>query len=202
MTTHTFMTKKEILDWCSNNITAMSPVQFPDELFSSLDTETAVEIAKHFSARSFMILPESERQFFDWLQVQDEAVWNDLWTNTEEQPYVVSLAFLPAFLDPSRGFPICDLESIDNYFFVPAMLHTAESKDFVEAVRDRFLAKQKLTVEQLLALESSLAPIDIWHFAWHHGIELQRAKEAVASLVEDNILFHLKKADELATWVE
>ncbi len=196
------MTNEEIAQWCDDHIEAGQTVCFPEELFTSLTAESAQAITAHFGAHHLMQLPTREQEFFEWLKTHDEAVWNDLWANVEEQPYVVSMAFLPAFLDPSRGFPICDLESVDNYFFVPALVNGENAKDFVEAVRERFLAKQKVTVEQLLALECSLAPIDIWHFAWHHGIELERCKRAVQTLVDDHILLHVRTAAELAGFIE
>lgn len=197
------MEQQEILNWCEQNISAEGIIDFPEELFTSLTTETAMEISQRYGARSLMLLPQRERSFFEWLKQQDDEAWFDLWgADTEEQPYIVSLAFLPLLLDPSRGFPICDLINVDNYFFAPILMQTQEAKDLVEAVRDRFIAKHPLTVEQLLALEASLAPIDIWHFAWHHGVELARAKKAVERLVEDNILLHLKKAEDLANFIE
>lgn len=198
------MTTKEIVDWCNANIRDGEILEFPQEVFSSLTDDVSVAIVTQFHAHTFMRLPEREQKFFEWVRTNDPDVWDDLWqTDTiGTEPYVVSLAFLPALLDPSRGFPICDLETTDNYFFAPVMLHSDEAKDFVEGVRNRFIAKYPLTVEQLLALEADLAPIDIWHFAHHHDIELNRAKKAVERLVEDNILIHLKKSDEIAGFIE
>ncbi len=196
------MTHEEIEQWCEQHISEKTLIEFPEELFQSLDSDTAVSLSQRYGAHHLMVLPKREQEFFSWLRMHDEAVWNDLWSHTEEQPYIVSLAFLPALLDPSRGFPICDLEQVDNYFFVPALLNGENAKDFVEAVRERFLAQQKVTVEQLLALECSLSPIDIWHFAWHHDVELARAKQAVHSLVEDQILRHLKSSHDLAEFID
>ncbi|MFM8569378.1 MAG: hypothetical protein ACKOB6_07230 [Candidatus Kapaibacterium sp.] len=196
------MTHDEILAWCAQSAGTGSTFAFPDEVFSSLTTETAVEISCLYGARHLMELPRREREFFAWLKEQDPAVWNDLWSGTEEAEYLVSLAFLPALLDPSRGFPICDLETVDNYFFLPGLVQGEHAADFVEAVRERFLAKEKLTVEQVLALECSLSPVDIWHFAWHHGIALPRAKEAVGNLVEEKVLVHLRSSADLADHIE
>ncbi len=196
------MDKQQIDQWCSDNIQSGSVIEFPTELFQSLDTEMAVGIASRFGAQCLMKLPQREQDFFEWLLDNDAAVWNDLWASSDEEPYVVSLAFLPALLDPSRGFPICDLESVDNYFFVPALIQGDNAQDFVEAVRERFIAKQKLTVEQLLALECSLSPIDIWHFAWHHSLKVDRCKAAVHTLVDDQIVVHLKSAQEIADYIE
>ncbi|MBL7973972.1 MAG: hypothetical protein JNJ85_03610 [Candidatus Kapabacteria bacterium] len=198
------MTNTEVLEWCEGNFHDGDVVEFPNEVFQSLNDELSVAIVEKYHAHTFIRLPQREQKFFEWLRSNDPEVWNDLWQLDAEgvEPYVVSLAFLPALLDPSRGFPICDLVNTDNYFFVPLMLHSTEAKDFVEGVRNRFLQKGALTVEQLLALEADLAPIDIWHFAYHHEIDLERAKKAVERLVEDNILIHLKKSDEIAGFIE
>lgn len=198
------MTLTEIMDWCSKNIHEGEVLEFPQEVFASLTDESALAIITNYHAKTFMRLPVHEQKFFEWLRVTDPNVWSDLWELDDIgiEPYVVSLAFLPTFLDPSRGFPICDLANNDNYFFAPVMLHSDEAKDFVEGVRNRFVAKHALTVEQLLALEADLSPIDIWHFAYHHDIELIRAKKAVERLVEDNILVHLTKSDEIAGFIE
>ncbi|MFN4769318.1 MAG: hypothetical protein ACK45R_03150 [Candidatus Kapaibacterium sp.] len=196
------MTHDDIMQWCANAAPTHQVFDFPEELFHSLNTETALEISRIYGARHLMVLPRREQEFFAWVKEHDADVWTDLWSGTEEAPYVVSLAFLPALLDPSRGFPICDLENVENYFFVPGLVQGENAQDFVEAVRERFLAKDKLTVEQVLALECSLSPVDIWHFAWHHGIALSRAKQAVQQLVEEKILLHLRTSAELADYIE
>lgn len=196
------MTHDEIIQWCDDAVAASNVIEFPDDVFASLTPDIAVELMQRHGAKTLMILPKREQEFFAWLKANDEKVWNDLWSEGMDEAYVVSLAFLPAFLDASRGFPICDLEQEDNYFFVPGLVQGEHAQDFVEAVRDRFISNEKVTVEQLLALECSMSPIDIWHFAWHHGIELKRAKEAVHRLAEEKILLHLTSAADLAEYIE
>lgn len=196
------MTYHEAHQWLTENVSATAVLDIPAELIAALDFAKAVALAQEFGAHQLVTLPANEREFFTWLSENDPDVWHDLWGGVDEDPYVVSLAFLPYFIDPSRGFPICDLETTPNYFFAEPMLHTAESKDFVEAVRQRFIAKQPLTVEQLLALEVSVAPIDIWHFAWHHGLTLADSKRAVQRLHDDNILLHIPSATDLANYIE
>ena len=51
-------------------------------------------------------------------------------------------------------------------------------------------------------MEISAGPTDIWHFAYRRGVELERAKKAVAALVEDRILVHVPKADHLSTFFD
>jgi hypothetical protein len=97
---------------------------------------------------------------------------------------------------------ICDLQVEDNYYFTPDMLLEKESTDFVSAVRDRFLAGGTMTVEQALTVEMSTGPMDIWHFAYLRGVDLQRAKQAVASLVADRIIVHVPKAEHLSSFFD
>lgn len=196
------MNSEEVLQWFEKHAHAEHVITIPEDVFSSLDAQAALDIVQKHGAKTFIFLPEREQRFFEWLKQNDDVVWNDLWSEAEpDQAYVVSLAFLPLLLDPSRGFPICDLQSTDNYYFLPELMHTDEARDFIEAVKERFIAKESVTVAQLLALESSLTAVDIWHFAYHHSIELAQAKKAAHELVEEGILIHLKTAEELASFI-
>ena len=71
----------------------------------------------------------------------------------------------------------------------------------IDSVKERVLAKEPLTVAQLLALEISFGPIDIWRFAYHHQISLDSAKNAVKVLVDDGVLIHIKDAETLARFI-
>jgi len=53
----------------------------------------------------------------------------------------------------------------------------------------------------LLALEISVSPIDIWHFAYKHKVPLRDAKAAVAQLVDDHALVHITDAEHLARFI-
>ena len=176
------------------------PVEFTDDEFATMTEEDAAAIIERFGSTTLMRLPSHERAFHDWLREADPSVWNDLWSETPESIYAVSLAFLPEFRGTGAEgtFPICDLQTVDNYFFTPEMLLERESTDFVEAVRSRFLAGGSLSPEQALTVEISTGPIDIWHFAYRRGVDLARAKKAVASLVEDRVVVHVPKAEHLS----
>jgi len=191
-----------ILDWFERSLERDKPVSIPPDIFDALTPELAQNIAERFRSYGLIRLPAYEQEFFEWLRSADAAVWDDLWGGNDE-PYVVSVAFLPTLLDRRRGFPICDLMSTDNYYFFPAMLEwTAEARDYTEAVRNRFAAGETLSPEQLLVLDISTGgAIDIWHFAYYHQIPLSEAKAAVATLVEDKVLAHLRTAELLAPFV-
>jgi hypothetical protein len=44
--------------------------------------------------------------------------------------------------------------------------------------------------------------MDIWHFAYLRGVDLQRAKQAIASLVADRIVVHVPKAEHLSSFFD
>lgn len=199
------MEGEDILRWFGENLRGDIPLEIPDEIFQALSPDLAREIARRYGSYGLVRLPPDEQQFFEWVQQHDPRVWEDLWGGQGE-PYVVSLAFLEVLLGGNkrrRGFPICDLVNTDNYYFFPAMLEwTAEARDYTEAVTSRFAAGEKLSIEQLLVLEIALGgALDIWRFAYLYGIPLEQAKGAVATLVDDKVLVHLRTAEQLAPFV-
>ncbi|MBS1561657.1 MAG: hypothetical protein JSS89_08645 [Bacteroidetes bacterium] len=198
------MTNQELLDHCETNVEREGVIVFTDDQLRDMTPENIEAIRSRFGARTLMQLPQHEITFFEWLKEADPAVWNDIWAN-DERPYLVSLAFLTDFSgsNASTGqFVICDLVSVDNYFFSPNLLLDKESTDFVEAVRERFTQRSSMTPGQLLTLEASVGNVDIWHFAYRYNIDLALAKRAVATLVEDRILLHVTDAEHLAQYFD
>ena len=196
------MTQNEYIEYCKNLISEKKPIDFSEEDFLLITPEIAISLAEKFEHVAMIKLPGREIKFFEWLKEEDINVWNDLWDAADEEPYLVAMGFLPILIDKSIGFPICDLLSTDNYFFTKAHLVDQESQIFLEAAQELFREKKKLTIEQLLVLTISVRPVDIWHFAYSYKISLNRAKEAVKNLVEDNVLVHLTDAGHLATFVD
>lgn len=192
-----------LLSWCADEVHGGRIIEFPREVFASLSPDVAKILAESLAGEALIRLPEKDVRFFEWLRAADEPVWQDLWGgDNPNEPYVVSMAFLPLLLDPVRGFPICDLLDNDNYYFAPIHILDGDAEQFLSAIKERFLAKQRLTPAQLLALEISLAPIDVWRFAYHHEIPLDTAKKSVENLVADGILVHFRTAAELANFIE
>jgi hypothetical protein len=93
------------------------------------------------------------------------------------------------------------LQSTDNYYFCPEHLVDEESKIIVDVAQKLLLKNKKLTIPQLLALEISINPIDIWHFAYRHKKTLTQAKDAVDELVEDGALIHLREFEHLVPFI-
>ena len=183
-------------------------LEIPESVFLKMSIEQGLIVRDYLSNSQFFKLPNYEIAFFEWLKENDEKVWKDLWLldsddEATQQPYIVGFQFLPLLLErDGRGFPICDLVSTDNYFFTQKHIISDESDIFVESAKQRLLEKSGLTHSQLLCLEISIAPIDIWHFAYKHKIELSDAKKAVEQLKDDVDLVHYRKAEELADYIE
>lgn len=198
------MTLQEIIEHCRQSIDDREYIVFTDEQFRLLDADQVLAIKDIFGERYLMMLPEHEIKFFEWLKIADVEAWNDLWANANDPPYLVSLAFLEEFTGANSGgmFNICELRSVDNYFFAPSMFLEKESSDYMAAVKDRFISRQSLSPAQALALEASIAPIDIWHFAYKYGFDVTMAKNAVRELVDDRILLHVTDADHLTQYFD
>lgn len=197
------MLDSQVIEICNQIDSDADFVEFPEEFFSEA-TLSQAELAIEQLPKSLLIkLPKREIDFFDWLKSADSDVWEDLWGNDENELYTVSIAFLPLLLDADyRGFPICDLENNDNYYFTAAHMVDEESKLMIESTKTMFLDKKQLTLPQLLALQISVSPIDIWHFAYKSKTTIESAKKAVEELVADGVLVHLRSAEHLSTFLE
>ena len=197
------MNENEIIEFCDNQALTNDYIDFPIDVFNAVVPATAAILAKRYGSNTMMRLPAYEIKFFEWLKIDDEPVWLDLWGDPEAMPYTVGMSFLPMLVERSgRGFPICDLQSNDNYYFSMELLPNAESKIFLESSKELFLSEKPLSISQLLVVEISIGPIDIWHFAYKHRLNLSLAKESVNKLVDDNVLVHLKNSEHLAGFID
>lgn len=177
-------------------------ITFDEEIFSALTTDDAKLIISQIGSTHLLKLPQKEIAFFEWLKEIHPLVWKDLWgSDDSEHEYTVGMDLLPLMLDPVRGFPICDLITQENFFFVPDHLIGEEISFYLEAVKERYLKQETVTVAQLLVLEISMAPIDAWRFSYHHRIEFDRVMKAIQDLKEEGMLLHLGKAEDLADFI-
>ena len=199
--------QNKIIESCSKSIEKTNFIYLNENEFPLLNDKIISEILDKFGGKYLIRLPESEISFFEWLKINDYNVWQDIWLNDTvdnncDEIYLVSVNLLPVFMNlDGRGLPICDLQNTENYFFTMAQMVDEESKLMIEATQELFRNHKPLTVAQMLALEISLDPIDIWHFAYKHKIDLEQAKEAVKTLVEDNALVHLKEAEYIVPFI-
>ncbi len=191
-----------ITELCGSLYHSDGLLDIPEELYNTLSKEQAIEIAEYFKNDILISLPQKEIDFFEWLKINDEKIWNDLWIDEINEPYLVSIIFLPLLIySEFKGFLICDLINNDNYYFSPKLMVDEESKIMVESSKERYLNKDSLTVAQLLALTISYSETDIWHFAFKYNFEIERVKKSVAQLVEDNVIIHLTEAAHLTPFV-
>lgn len=193
----------EIIDeWCKSQENNKI-INIPEEYYKNINSEQAKYIAEYFNNSAFIKLPEYEIKFFEWMKIEDPKVWNDLWQSEMNEPYIVSVSFLPILIhEVKRGFPICDLLENTNYYFTMDHMSDEESKVYIETSTVRFMDGKSLTLPQLLALQISAEPIDIWHFAYKNKVSIEEAKQAAHSLVEDDALVHFKEAEYLAQFVD
>jgi hypothetical protein len=188
-----------------NSTISENKLEFQENDFAKFSYENAQYIDENTGKRFLFKLPHSEIQFFDWLKEADPLVWNDLWKSDDlnESPYYVSTIFLPLIIEnKDRGFPICDLRTVDNYYFTIDHMVDEESKVFMDVSKAKLENRSRMTTTELLSLEISLAPIDIWHFAYKFKLDLNQCKEAVHSLSKDNALVHLREAEHIAPFIK
>jgi hypothetical protein len=200
------MEKSNLIEICNKSLKKYKYIYLSEKEFSLLNENIINKILNKFSGKCMIRLPESEIIFFEWLKENDFTVWNDIWNDSNNElntePYLVSINLLPVIMNlDGRGLPICDLKTTDNYYFTLNNMLDKESKILIEASQELFKKNKSLTPAQMLALEISLDPIDMWHFAYKHKISLDIAKEAVNSLVADNALVHLREAEHIAPFI-
>jgi len=195
---------QEIINFAKNELQNKEWVVFDESIFESLTPQQAMEVVRNLDPNALMMLSEREIEFFEWIKEVDPAIWDDLWGDDSIPPYVVSVSFLPLLVYQSNanGFPICDLIHNDNYYFNIAMMNADHSREVLESARARFEANQKLDIHQLLALEIAFNGIDIWHFAYKYGLDVQTAKLAADVLIKDKALNHYKKYDEVSNFLD
>lgn len=181
--------------------TLVTPIEFSIVELQALTVEDADEIIAHFNGQAMMRLPNWEVEFFEWLKREDLSVWEDLWA-AEPEPYVVSISFLPAFLETGHGFPVCDLVTQDNYYFHKDFIVVPEGNDLVGIAMDKIAKHEHVTANEVFLLEVMQHPIDIWRFAYKYNLPLEGAKKMVKEYIEDDVILHVKGSSELGEYVE
>lgn len=195
------MTNSELLQWVREN-TIGGVLQFPDEMLRALSAEQQQFLARECGADVMVQLPVSDLRFFEWLRREDPAVWEDLWhDDIQPRPYVVGMALLPQVLQSNRGFPICDLVHTPNFYFTHKHVRGEEAKPYLEVLRARLEKGESLDTAQLLLLEITQEPIDIWRFAYLYRVSLAEAKQAVLQLVGDDLLVYTPTREELSDYL-
>ena len=178
-------------------------IQFSERELEKLRPDEAEKIVEHFRGNTLIRLPESEIKFFEWLKEADEAVWNDLWQDDQEdESYLVSVDFLMDFIRETPSFPICDLIDEPNYWFTFKHIKPEGLEYLQEEIRLKVETDQDLSLEELFLLEISVSPTDIWHFSHRHQVPVERMKQAIADMVYKGWIVHLTDRDDLVKYLE
>jgi len=196
------MVEQEIINWISEQVDNNNYLVIPEDIFDKLNAENVKFICDYFNNNHMMKLPEREIRFFEWLKIHDPKVWEDIWFEATEEPYIVGVGLLPQLIDKLTGFPICELQFEDNYYFTVNHIVDKEAQLFLESIKTRFLDKKELTLQQLLLLQISMQPTDIWHFTYHFNQDLNQSKLAIKSLEHDKMLVHLTNAEHLSAFID
>lgn len=196
------MMDNEVVQWVREN-RQNGIVEFPDDLLRSLTPEQMLLLSREFGATTMVRLPAADIRFFEWLRHEDAEVWNDLWEDDiQPEPYVVGMSLLPDLLKSNRGFPICDLLELPNFYFTHKHVQGEEARPYLEAVRLRLENGDEIGIPEFLLLEIAREPIDIWRFAYMYQISVDVAKQAVTQLVEDEMLAYTPSRDELSEYFD
>lgn len=162
-------------------------VQITEDEIADLSREQAEEIVALYGATTLITLPRKEQEFFAWLQKEDAPIWNDLW-GSDEQPYRVSLGYLPDLLPNRRGFLICDLVDNPNYYFTINNITAEDGSAYLDAAIEIVKNEGRLSMDQAFVVEVWRAPIDQWRFAYMYRQPLDEVKQMVQWLVTEGIL--------------
>lgn len=176
-------------------------IRFTEDEVNSFAPEDAEGIIVYFRGQAMMYLPASEVQFFEWLKENDPQVWLEMWGDGTE-PYTVSITSLRSFIGEARGFMVCDLEGDENYYFHKDFIIDVEKEKLLAGLLHKVREKEELRMENVFILEIWMHPTDIWHFAYKYGYTIADAKEMIQRLVDQGILRHPKKREEIAAFVE
>lgn len=166
-----------------------------DDELAALDREQAAELAARFGATTMIELPQREQEFFAWVRDNDPMVWSDVWDDSEN-PYVVSLSFLPDLLPKGRGFPICDLVDNPNFYFTTQNIAADDGSPLLDAALAIARSAGKLEMYQAFLVEVWRAPIDQWRFAWIYKQPLNTVKEMVQWMISEEILVQVAEDEE------
>lgn len=196
------MNDVELLQWVRQH-EQNGVIEFPEEMVRVLSVAQLDLLAREFGPTMFVRLPASDIRFFEWLKRADPEVWNDLWSDDiQPLPYLVGIGLLPDIMKSNRGFPICDLLNVPNFYFTHKHVRGEEARPYIEALRLRLENGDELDIPELFMLELTQEPIDIWRFAYLYRVPLERVKQAVMQLVADDLLVYTPTREDLSGYLD
>ncbi len=175
-------------------------IEFTDEEISDIPPEDVHDLIRRLEGCCLMKLPPFEISFFEWLRHADPPVWNDLWAD-EENEYLVSVDFLRQLHNQRSGFPICDLQDEDNFWFCKQHLKP-QAVEMIPDILDKLENKKKLKLHEAFILAVHTSPIDVWHFAYNYKLKLQTMKSLIEELDMRGLIVHLTDSEDLVRYIE
>jgi hypothetical protein len=175
-------------------------IHFSQDELGKLNISKARMLEEHFHGRAMMALPEDEIEFFEWLKKNDRPVWDDLWEE-EEQLYCISIDFLHHFLKYSNGFPICDLISVDNYWFTGKHIKP-KGLERMEDIGAKVNSGKTLSFEEAFLVEIFRGSIDLWHFCYRYKVPVEVAKRHIDEMHHEDLIVHLSERDDLVKYLD
>lgn len=194
------MTLQQLISEKEKQLKQQKYIQFSDIELSKLNIKMIKKIIAHFHGHTMLKLPPFEIKFFEWLKKNDNAVWNDLWGN-DDNLYVISIDFLSQFIEGKNGFPICDLEEQENYYFTVKHIKPKGLQQ-MESIIKRLENKEKVNVDELLLYDLHLAATDIWHFSYNYKLPLDKMKKIISDMEFKDWIVHLSESQDLMRYIE
>ncbi len=191
---------KNLIKNKQKQLETLSYIEFSDAEIKELSQNDKKEIISVFHGRVMLKIPDSEVAFFEWVKKEDYDVWNDLWGDFPEREYQVSMDFLEYFGGEQNGFPICDLEGAENYYFTMEHIKP-EGRNVMPAIVKKNDARKQLDIDELFLFELHVAPIDIWHYAYRYKLSLNTAKQMISDMVYKSWIVHLPERDDLLKYI-
>ncbi len=191
---------KDLIKKKNEQLSADGIIQFDENELEQLSAKDIEKIKSEFPGKGFMRLPKNEIIFFEWLKKNDEQIWDDLWDDDDE-PYRVSLDFLNHFIEKRNGFPICDLENSDNYWFCVKHIKPKGKQKF-EEINKKIENNKNLNLEELLIYEIVQGSTDVWHFSFRYKLPIKKVKEKIIEMKSDDILVLLIFINDLVKYLD
>lgn len=180
--------------------TATDPVlSLSDEEIDALSDDEMDLLREEFGSIVLMKLPPREQAFMAWLKKEEPAIYDDLWEEDDEM--LVSMSFLPDMREGGAGFVICELEGSRNYFFSQRHIKPA-GMQALPGIINKIEKAEEVAIGEVLMFEVLRGPMDLWHFCYRYGVDLQRGREVVAALVSHQWLVHLPESEDLISYLD
>lgn len=176
-------------------------IQFSSEELLKLKDDQAKHLIDVFHGHTLMRLPQEEIDFFEWLKIMDLPVWEDLWADSDDTLYLISIDLLKQFTGDHGAFPICDLINEPNYWFSSRHIKPKGNKE-LETILNKTENGQRLTASELFLYELISRPTDIWHFCYCHKIALNAMKSVIDDMVFKGWLVHLPDRADLVKYID